>query len=622
MKLIFRLSAFILLATMLLSCDDDNIEQKLDPGIEITDELVVGPTASRNVIMLKSTYPWYAESSVSWIKMVRYRGQYLKPDSIVMEVQENPNMDLREGWIEVRLMDQMSTKVHVIQNGRGSLITLSKEKIIFNKNGGEAVIDVATKVEWEPVTEGLEGVTATKLSESQLKVAVSPNNTGNEITRELIVRSADGTTESRLTIVQANVENILSIPLNAEDKDVLLEKAGEELVIPVSLNVNYQCMASDDWISILEAPTFEGDIVQDINIKVSVSQNAGIEERWGYVCVKSSDETATDTLFISQKARSQRVYVKAGVSGGDGTSWERAFGTVEDGVAACSNYGDMDLWIAEGEYVLKDYLTLKRGINVYGGFAGNETKLKDRDMSKKSVLKAAPANTWSSIYAYDQTDECYVDGFVFTGSVSSQGLGTIEAYDNWVFRNCIITGNNTTRDAGGYFSKCKLYNCLIYGNSTINNSSTVNSQGSKIYNTTIVNNTSGGSSSGLRAGAGTEVYNTVIWNNKHTNGENNNGYLDAQGSCSFKNCAIEGSLSFNNAPSSTDGSIILGSENMAADGPNFVSPENGDYSLLVTSPLIDKGAEWTDFNLYFDILGHDRSWNGHIDIGAYEYIGK
>ena len=43
MKLIFRLSAFILLATMLLSCDDDNIEQKLDPGIEITDELVVGP---------------------------------------------------------------------------------------------------------------------------------------------------------------------------------------------------------------------------------------------------------------------------------------------------------------------------------------------------------------------------------------------------------------------------------------------------------------------------------------------------------------------------------------------------------------------------------------------------
>ena len=136
MKLIFRLSAFILLATMLLSCDDDNIEQKMDPGIEITDELVVGPTASRNVIMLKSTYPWYAESSVSWIKMIRYRGQYLKPDSIVMEVQENPNMDLREGWIEVRLMDQMSTKVHVIQNGRGSLITLSKEKIIFNKNGG------------------------------------------------------------------------------------------------------------------------------------------------------------------------------------------------------------------------------------------------------------------------------------------------------------------------------------------------------------------------------------------------------------------------------------------------------------------------------------------------------
>ena len=499
---------------------------------------------------------------------------------------------------------------------------MSKNNIIFNKNGGEATIDVSTQLEWEIDTEGLEGITATKENESQFKIVISENNTGNELTRELFVRSVDKTTEAKLVIVQANVEDILSISLSKEEKDILIEKAANELDIPVSLNMDYQCTVSDDWISVTENPNFEGDIVQDINIKVSVSANSGVEERYGYVCIKNLDESVTDTFHISQKAHSQRIYVKAGSAGGDGTSWERAYATVEDGVSACSNYGDMELWIAKGEYQLKDYLTLKRGINIYGGFVGDETKLKDRNLEYKSVFIAAPNNTWCSIYAYDQTVECYVDGIIFTGSVGTQGSGSIEAYANWIFRNCIITNNKNIRDAGGSYNKCKLINCLIYGNTTINNSSTVNSQGSKIYNTTIVNNTSGGSSCGLRAGAGTEVYNSVIWNNVHTAGSNNNVYLDSQGSGMLKNCAVEGRLTFNNAPSSTEGSFILGSSNTAADGPNFVSVENNDYSLSPVSPLIDKGAEWSGFNLIWDIIGNDRKWGEAVDIGAYEFIGN
>ena len=90
----------------------------------------------------------------------------------------------------------------------------------------------------------------------------------------------------------------------------------------------------------------------------------------------------------------------------------------------------------------------------------------------------------------------------------------------------------------------------------------------------------------------------------------------------LKNCAVEGRLTFNNAPSSTEGSFILGSSNTAADGPNFVSVENNDYSLSPVSPLIDKGAEWSGFNLIWDIIGNDRKWGGAVDIGAYEFIGN
>ena len=144
----FREVLGLFLVAFIASCDDFDLIRRVEPTLEIQDELLMGPVASRQVIDLHSSYPWFAEASASWIKLKRYRGQALLPDSIVAEIEENPEMALREGWIEIRLMDQMSKRIVVKQNGRGSLITLSKEVLYFNINGGEAVLDVVTDLEW------------------------------------------------------------------------------------------------------------------------------------------------------------------------------------------------------------------------------------------------------------------------------------------------------------------------------------------------------------------------------------------------------------------------------------------------------------------------------------------
>ena len=124
------------------SCDDSDLVRRVNPNIQIQEELFVAPIASRQVLNLRSSYPWYAEASDGWIKLLRCRGQALLPDSIVAMLDDNPNMEAREGWIEVRLMDQLSQRIVVKQNGRGSLITLSKSLIYFNVNGGETTLDV------------------------------------------------------------------------------------------------------------------------------------------------------------------------------------------------------------------------------------------------------------------------------------------------------------------------------------------------------------------------------------------------------------------------------------------------------------------------------------------------
>lgn len=608
------------------SCDDSDIVRKVEPKLDIEEELLVAPSVSRQVVKLHSTYPWFAEASDAWIKLYRYRGQALKPDSIVMELEENPQMEQREGWIEIRLMDQMTKRISIKQNGRGSLITLSKELLYFNVNGGEATLNVVTDLDWLVDQGQTAGLTFEKIDKSHLKVKVAKNTTGKEVTQIVTLTDAERSTETKLTIVQSNVEKMLSIPLTKEEKDKILMKGANTLTLPVSLNVPFECKSSENWVTVGEYPEFTGDIVQDINISLSVKPNNGVEERTAYVVVKNKGDKVivSDTLCVTQRAFSRIVYVKSGVANGDGTSWERAFNRIENALAVCGDYGDMELWVAAGEYQLKDYTTFRK-INIYGGFNGTETKLADRDLKNKSVLIAAPQNPWPSIYGYKiEGTTRYIDGFVFTGSNVKKGEGTMTIYDNWIIRNCIIRNNTAHRDAGGYFANAKLINVLICNNTTLTTSSTVNASGTNIYNVTIVNNESGGSCAGLRLGGkNVTVANTVIWGNKHTKGGNHQGYLDTDKNAKFINCAVQGGYVFNtgHTPESTEECIVLNADNIAADGPKFVNPTGGDYQLQVTSPLINAGSntEVNKIGIKNDLLGAPRIWGETVDMGVFEF---
>lgn len=608
------------------SCDDSDIVRKVEPKLDIEEELLVAPSVSRQVVKLHSTYPWFAEASDAWIKLYRYRGQALKPDSIVMEFEENPQMEQREGWIEIRLMDQMAKRISIKQNGRGSLITLSKELLYFNVNGGEAILSVETDLDWLVEQGQATGLTFEKIDKGHLKVKVAKNTTGKEVTQVVTLTDAERSTETKLTIVQSNVEKMLSIQLTKEEKDKILMKGANTLTLPVSLNVPFECKSSEDWVTVGEYPEFTGDIVQDINIFLSVKPNNGVEERTAYVVVKNKGDKVivSDTLCVTQRAFSRIVYVKSGVANGDGTSWERAFNRIENALAVCGDYGDMELWVAAGEYQLKDYTTFRK-INIYGGFNGTETKLADRDLKNKSVLIAAPQNPWPSIYGYKiEGTTRHIDGFVFTGSNVKKGEGTMTIYDNWIIRNCIIRNNTAHRDAGGYFANAKLINVLICNNTTLTTSSTVNASGTNIYNVTIVNNESGGSCAGLRLGGkNVTVANTVIWGNKHTKGGNHQGYLDTDKNAKFINCAVQGGYVFNtgHTPESTEECIVLNADNIAADGPKFVNPTGGDYQLQVTSPLINAGSntEVNKIGIKNDLLGAPRIWGESVDMGVFEF---
>ncbi len=193
--------------------------------------------------------------------------------------------------------------------------------------------------------------------------------------------------------------------------------------------------------------------------------------------------------------------------------------------------------------------------------------------------------------------------------------------------NCIIRNNHSTEDAGGVraYGNCKLVNCLIAGNTC-----DVKVAGlclertlSEVINCTIVDNaqaltTTDQEYCGVRCdseNADSNVFvNNVIWGNKAGDkvwNQQISWNLTKYGTCEGN--AIQGKV-----PGDVK-ALQLG-ENMDASGPHFANPDKGDYTLLMSSVLLDKGVKQDDskYVVKSDLAGKARVQGLSVEPGAYE----
>ena len=243
-------------AALISSCDD--FERKVVvPEIDIPDEVEVDALADRQNIVLKSTYPWFAEANESWITLHKYRGQALIRDSIVFELTNNGSLDSRTGSIDIRLMDQMTKRINIVQGGLGEYITLANSLLYFNKNNAEVVIPVKTRVDWTLSKSSENGFTFSMVDQNNLKISVERNETGADRSAEVTLTSVkDPSKTATLNVIQKDLESLLSISLPDDDKKAVVKKGGEALTFPIAVDSKYICTVSDSWIHIVSAPNF------------------------------------------------------------------------------------------------------------------------------------------------------------------------------------------------------------------------------------------------------------------------------------------------------------------------------------------------------------------------------
>ena len=292
----------------------------------------------------------------------------------------------------------------------------------------------------------------------------------------------------------------------------------------------------------------------------------------------------TAALLCGTGVFAQTIFVKFDAAGANnGTSWVNAYTKLEPALSAAAP--GQNIWVAAGTYrpdstvnpVTKDFV-LQSGVNLWGGFAGTETALSQRNLlvnvttlngdqkgddiagdftQKRSdnslhILRVENGNP---------ADRSIVDGFRFRGGntltanpadVTQTRGGAILAVAKLTVRNCLFTDNFANAGivtANGPLSTGILVDrCVFDGNLAATSSAGVlmlTVTGGEVNNSTFRNNTTNrgcvypDNSTGI-------VVDSCLFEANKTSGQNFGAAMFTwQSSYSVTNCTFRGNVCYN-----------------------------------------------------------------------------
>jgi hypothetical protein len=301
---------------------------------------------------------------------------------------------------------------------------------------------------------------------------------------------------------------------------------------------------------------------------------------------------------------------------GDGSSWQQAFASLSDALAAA--WPCDEVWVADGTYYRTAVGTdpnaafvVPASMSVYGGFAGSEQHRYERNwLANETILSGqdSPHNTDYVVRVGADTAmvDSVLDGFVIQ---DANGPGVYTAGGPTVIQHNKIT-NNIWGILCVHGAAPAIRNNWIYGNAEGIRLELEQAGSAVIRNNTIANN----SVVGVKRVSGPQpvITNCIIWG--HPSANNLAG-------CSATYSCLEDP---NNCRSGSSGNII-------GCNPQFHDVGAFDYHLAYNSPCKDAGDPDNTYGPYFgesDIDHQQRRADGNddgivvVDMGADEYCSS
>ena len=228
------------------------------------------------------------------------------------------------------------------------------------------------------------------------------------------------------------------------------------------------------------------------------------------------------------------IYV--GPSGADsaaGTSWGNAVATVQRGITLASNAGGGQVWVAAGKTYTKagsaaTVANVEPFVYVYGGFAGTETLLSQRNWTTNQTILDGGGS--GSVVTMNGVSFCQIDGFTiqhgsgYLNGYKYCGGGIYCSYSSTTIANDTITsdsaGSGYSDGYGGgiycYYSSGTISNCAVSNNTACDDGGGIWCSNSPfpITNCTVTSNTCGGSGGGICCDSTASMTNDTVTNNQ------------------------------------------------------------------------------------------------------------
>ena len=381
-------------------------------------------------------------------------------------------------------------------------------------------------------------------------------------------------------------------------------------------------------------------------------------------------------LCLYSVSLNAQTYVDATASGtNNGSSWANAYTNLQSAINATAVNGS--IWVAEGTYkptvefdaddsggsdVREKTFYINKNLKIYGGFAGSEFSLGQRDwVANPTILSGdigTPNNSFDNAYhvvfidgtTNSITNSTVLEGFHITrGYADKQGgvnLVPFNSFGGAIFHN----GRGNGNECSPYILNCKIYdnygshfgavyndgaegtcnpeiiNCSFYdneagqlGGAIVNDGRNSGECEPKITNCTFYNNTTYSSTKtaihnlGQNGTSDPSFYNCIFWNNGDEI-TNEGGATTSLYYCIYDDGNPDGNL---NLPPEFyyPFSIDL--------NPLFENVGNKNFQIPYTSPAFNSGYNYSLFGAggitMTDLAGNPRNSSGTIDRGAYEY---
>ena len=298
------------------------------------------------------------------------------------------------------------------------------------------------------------------------------------------------------------------------------------------------------------------------------------------------------------------------------------------------------VWMAAGTYDLTAAFQTTIPITIYGGFAGTETNLIDRNWKNNQTILNQTAAT--QVIWGNASVDVLLDGLILQGGNPATNGGCGSLASGTTLRNCIIRNNKVGASQSSVFltmvplGSTKLItidNCLIVNNQTAVSPcviSIVAGAQVNITNTTIANNLCDASGAGtvIAHTDGTSslnLKNSIIYNNKTASATATSvsATVMSSGAKILSNNAWD--VAATNATATAN---ILLSSSPFVSATSFVGAANGttqlltdinaaDFKLATASTCINAGNS-SYVTESFDLSGTTRIVGSAVDMGAYE----